>query len=85
MKKAQSIRDRPKGKRLTLCGSVKISRRQLILNWALKDVYDLNKDKDIPGLEVQEFQQKHRDTEKIQAIPGKSKIKIVIFEVECGS
>lgn len=49
------------------------------MNWALKDVYDLNKDKDIPGLEVQEFQQKHRDTEKIQAIPGKSKIKIVHF------
>lgn len=36
---------------LCLWGSVKISWRQLFLNWAVKDGYDLNKDKDIPGLE----------------------------------
>lgn len=49
---------------LCLWGSVKISWRQLFLNWALKDGYDLNKDKDIPSLESQEFEQKQGETEK---------------------
>lgn len=49
---------------LCLWGSVKSSWRQLFLNWALKDGYDLNKDKDISGLEIQEFEQNHTKKEE---------------------
>ena len=39
-------------------------RRQLFLSWALKDGYDLNKDKDISSLDGQEFEQNHAEIEK---------------------
>ena len=65
MQKAQSVTKRPRGKRLLLSMAISILlRRQLFLSWALKDGYDLNKDKDISSLDGQEFEQNHAEIEK---------------------
>lgn len=57
----------------SVCGdSVKVSGRQVFWNWTLKDGYDLNKDKDITGLEGQESEQKYAETRTYKLSQGKA-------------